>query len=241
MSSLTVQTRSRMKNYLNTKLFSVNWETTTLLIKTSRIIKIWGQVELIRSKCYKNFKSSQYPHLVGIKNIWQKHLAGDLAETWNEYIYRFFAVVQQQRCCSNPWSNAKKGSVLSSERNLYVRTWMYSSKFGKYLLLHKSTNEKFYTFYKSGGDLCEKIREDMTGEPSIVFTRKAVVDKTFIRDSSNVCKSIVGIGASQLYPYSMCQDMITGLYTRWEFDSDMQKLKARHNRSPNFENMFQCR
>ena len=77
----------------------------------------------------------------------------------------------------------------------------------------------------------------MTGGPSIVFTRKTDVDETFIRDSSNVCKSIVGIDASQLYPYSMCQDMPTGLYTRWEFDCDMQKFKARHNRSRNFENM----
>ena len=53
----------------------------------------------------------------------------------------------------------------------------------------------------SDKDLCEKIREDMTGGPSIVFTRKAVVDKTFIRNYSNVCKSIVGIDASQLYPF----------------------------------------
>ena len=80
--------------------------------------------------------------------------------------------------------------------------------------LHKSTNEKFYPFCESDRDLCEKIRDDMAGGPSIVFTRKAVVDQTFIRDSSNVCKSIVGIDASQLYPYSMCQDMPTGLYTR---------------------------
>ena len=77
----------------------------------------------------------------------------------------------------------------------------------------------------------------MTGGPSIVFTRKAVVDETFIRKSSNVCKSIVGTDASQLYPFSMCQDMPTGLYTRWEFDTDMQKFKARHNRTRNFENM----
>ena len=105
------------------------------------------------------------------------------------------------------------------------------------VFLHKSTNEKFYPFCESDRDLCEKIREDMTGGPSIVFTRKAVVDETFIRDSSNVCKSIVGIDASQLYPYSMCQNMPTGLYTRWEFDSDMQKFKARHNPSRNFENM----
>ena len=35
----------------------------------------------------------------------------------------------------------------------------------------------------------------------------------------------------------MCQDMPTLLYTRWEFDTDMQKFKARNNRSRNFENM----
>ena len=45
----------------------------------------------------------------------------------------------------------------------------------------------------------------MTDGPSIVFTQKAVVDKTFLRNSSNVCKSVVGIDASQLYPFSMGQ------------------------------------
>ena len=104
------------------------------------------------------------------------------------------------------------------------------------ICLHKSTNEKkFYPFCETDRDLCQKIREDMTGGPSIVFTRKAVVDKAFIRDSSNICKSIVGIDASQFYPYSRCQDMPTWLYTRWEFDSDMQKCKARHKWSRSFE------
>ena len=45
----------------------------------------------------------------------------------------------------------------------------------------------------------------MTGGPSIVFSQKAVVDGTFLRNSSNVCKSVVGIDASQLYPFSMRQ------------------------------------
>ena len=65
----------------------------------------------------------------------------------------------------------------------------------------------------------------MTFGPSIVFLRKVVVDALFIRDSSYICKSIVGIEASQLYPNSMSQDMPTGLYTRWEFDSDMQNSR----------------
>ena len=77
------------------------------------------------------------------------------------------------------------------------------------ICLHKSNNEKFYPFCETDRDLCQKIREDMTGGPSIVFTRKAVVDKAFIRDSSNICKSIVGIDASQVYPYIRCQDMPT--------------------------------
>ena len=77
--------------------------------------------------------------------------------------------------------------------------------------LHKSTNYMFYPIWESEKELGEKIREDMTGGPSIVFTRKAVVDETHIRNSSNVFKSIVGVDASQLYPFSMCQDMPRGL------------------------------
>ena len=67
--------------------------------------------------------------------------------------------------------------------------------------LNISTDSKRYPFTESDKDLLEKIREDMVGGPSIVFTRKAVVDETFIRKSSNLCKSIFGINASQLYPY----------------------------------------
>ena len=75
----------------------------------------------------------------------------------------------------------------------------------------------------------------MVGGPSIVLTHKAVVDETFIRKSSNLCKSIVGIVASQLYPYSMCQPMPTGLYTRWEYDPETKRFTARQNKS--FEKM----
>ena len=101
--------------------------------------------------------------------------------------------------------------------------------------LHKSTDSKFYTFTESGQDLLDKIREGMVGGPSIVFTRKAVLDETFIRKSSNLCKSTVGIDASQLYLYSMCQPMPTGLYTRWEYDSETERFTAVQNKSRSFE------
>ena len=41
---------------------------------------------------------------------------------------------------------------------------------------HKSTNNKFYPFVEADKDLHDKKREDKTGGPSIVYTRKAVVD-----------------------------------------------------------------
>ena len=83
----------------------------------------------------------------------------------------------------------------------------------------------------------EKIREDVIGGPSIVFTPKAVVDKTFIRKSTNKCKSFVGIDASQLYPYSMCQPMPIGLYTRSDIDSKTIRFTPRQNKTRSFENV----
>ena len=77
----------------------------------------------------------------------------------------------------------------------------------------------------------------MVGGPSIVFTRKAVVDEVFIRNSGNIYKPIVGINASELYPYSMCQSMLTGLYTRWEFATESNRFKPQKNKCRNFENM----
>ena len=61
--------------------------------------------------------------------------------------------------------------------------------------------------------------------------------QTRIRSSSNTCKSIVGIDASQLYNYAMCQPMPTGLYTRWEFNANLQRFKLQSNKSRSFEKM----
>ena len=105
------------------------------------------------------------------------------------------------------------------------------------ICLHKSTSAKFYPFTETDTDLLQKIREDMVGGPSIVLTRKAVVDETFIRNSRNICKSMVGIDASQLYPYSMCQPMPTALYTRWEYDTESNRFKPQQNKSRKIEIM----
>ena len=105
------------------------------------------------------------------------------------------------------------------------------------ICLHKSTKHKIFPFVESYKDLHEKIREDLTGGPFNVLSRKAVVEQTYITNSGNICKSIVDIDASQLYPFSVCQQMPTGVYARWELDTDSQKFKARSNKLRTFENM----
>ena len=105
------------------------------------------------------------------------------------------------------------------------------------ICLHKFTNAKFYPFTETDKNLLQKIREDIIGGPSIVFTRKTVVNETFIQNPGNICKSIVGIDASQLYPYSLCQPMPTGLYTRWEYDTESNRFKTQQSKSRNFENI----
>ena len=103
------------------------------------------------------------------------------------------------------------------------------------ICLPSSTIVKFYPFPEGDKDSLEKLKEVMVGGPSIVFTRKAVVEQTRIHSSSNTCKSIVGIGASHLYPYAMCQPMPTVFYIRWEVDADLQRFKPRSNKTTTFE------
>ena len=83
--------------------------------------------------------------------------------------------------------------------------------------------------------LLEKFPEVVVIGVSNVFTRKAVVHETFIRKSTNICKSIVQIYASQLYPYSMRQPMRTGLYTHWDIDPETNRFSSRQSKTQSFE------
>ena len=105
------------------------------------------------------------------------------------------------------------------------------------ICLHKSTDAKFYPFKEADKDLLENFREDVVGGPSIVFTRKALFDETTIRKSTNKRKSIVGVDISQLSPNSMCQHMPTGLYTRWDSDSEASRFPPRQNKTRSFKNV----
>ena len=105
------------------------------------------------------------------------------------------------------------------------------------ICVHKSTDAKFYPFTEGDKDFLERIREDVGGGPSIIFTRKAVVHGTFIRKSANICKSIVGVDASQtmsLLDVSSHADWC--LYTLG-FDSETSRFTPRQNKTRSLENM----
>ena len=53
------------------------------------------------------------------------------------------------------------------------------------ICLHKSTTANFYRFKEGDKDLFKKIGGDMVREPSFVFSSKALVNETLIRDSTN--------------------------------------------------------
>ena len=78
---------------------------------------------------------------------------------------------------------------------------------------------------------------NMIGGPSILFTRKAIAGETKIRYTENLCKTTVGKDASQLYPLSMCKEMATGLYTRWEIDAKKKNIIPIQNWRRHFEYM----
>ena len=54
------------------------------------------------------------------------------------------------------------------------------------ICLHSSTKVKFYPFPEGDKDVLEKVREDIFGGPSIVFTRTAVVGQTRVFSSSKL-------------------------------------------------------
>ena len=66
--------------------------------------------------------------------------------------------------------------------------------------LHKSTDAKFPPFMKRDKDLSKKVRKDVVGGPSIVFTRKAVVDETFFESLQTYANILLELMPANFIP-----------------------------------------
>ena len=113
----------------------------------------------------------------------------------------------------------------------------FTSPISAKIFRHKSIGSNCYHFTKSDTDWFEKIREEMVGARWMVFTRKAVVDETLMRKSTNLRNSFVGIDDSQLQPFSMCRPMPTILYTILEYDKETKRFTPHQNKNSTFEKM----
>ena len=67
----------------------------------------------------------------------------------------------------------------------------------------------------------------MVGSLSIAFTRKAVVNEKRLRESANVCESILGIDSSQFYRIRMYHEMPYGLCTPLDLDPQSDRFRPR--------------
>ena len=68
------------------------------------------------------------------------------------------------------------------------------------ICLHKSTDAKLYPFTEGNKDLLEKIREDVVSGPSIVFTRKAVVDENLFENQRTYANLLLGLTLANYTP-----------------------------------------
>ena len=73
---------------------------------------------------------------------------------------------------------------------------------------------------------------------ALLFLHANLLLTKLLSANQRSCASrFIGMDPSQLYPYSMCQPMPTGWYTRWNYYFESQKLIPRQNKTRSFEKM----
>ena len=79
------------------------------------------------------------------------------------------------------------------------------------IYLHSATTAKFSHSLTTIKVLWRKSELIWWEVLPLFYTREAVVGETKIRFTDTLCRTIIGIDSSQLYPFSMCQEMPTDL------------------------------
>ena len=99
------------------------------------------------------------------------------------------------------------------------------------ICVHKPTDAKFYTFTDGDENLSWKKIEKMllVVHPSFSHAKQLMMKLLF--EKLQTCKFIAGIDASQLYPYSTCESILTGLYTQWDLHPETFKFRRQESQS----------
>ena len=80
-------------------------------------------------------------------------------------------------------------------------------------MLFKTKNANFALFDKTNEDLYRKVKQNICGGPSIVFTRSMNVGQR-LKNGDQTCAKIFGFDANALYPYCLRRDMPCGAFVR---------------------------
>jgi len=78
----------------------------------------------------------------------------------------------------------------------------------------KDERAYFSLIDKQNADLYYSLLESLTGGPSIIFTRKAVANETFVRQGQQPVKKVIGLDANALYLWAFDQDFPVGSFIR---------------------------
>ena len=80
-------------------------------------------------------------------------------------------------------------------------------------MLFKSKDAKLTLFDHENEDLYRKVKQNICGGPSIVFTRTMKAGQR-LKNGKETCAKIFGFDANALYPYCLSQEMPCGTFVR---------------------------
>ena len=129
MKGLTVPTNSRMKNYLKTKHFFTKLRSNNLLDKDFKDYQNlrWSGLDeqrALEKNQIKTVPASEWDLYKYLQEIWQNK---------GMIHVKVYCIGTTTKVLFQPLKQRKKLFSLPSERNWCVKTWMYSSKSGRYL------------------------------------------------------------------------------------------------------------
>ena len=98
------------------------------------------------------------------------------------------------------------------------------------ICLHISTEAKFYPFTEKDKNLLAKDPKDVVGDPSIVFTRKAVVFEAFFGSLQTYANLLLGLTLADYIPtrcVNPCLPVLirVGIWTQKRVDSHLDKTR----------------
>ena len=94
-------------------------------------------------------------------------------------------------------------------------------------LFNDLPNDTFFTiFNQTNSDLHKLVKDNIVGDPAIIFHRYHEKDVTKIRGGGETCRSIVGYDANALYLWALMQDMPTGWYVRRREENGFRPQQA---------------